>query len=237
MHRLFYTHDRCLRHIIIKMLVCKGAVFMPLMKLSDNHLKDSITVGDADVLSVNINHPSFEGENSDTCKKLNSFYADAAQSYYNHLKSLFLKNKYDGAKCGASMNWYVSFLNEKVLSLLTDAYFFDGNVQRSVRLVHNWHLPDCTPLRARQVFAVNRSAKQLYLDEICAKISAGEGGVHYGSDAEKRARRRFDFENFYLTPKGVAFYYDKTQLTLGKDANPAFVMPFAGVQGLNRDIL
>ena len=211
---------------------------MSLIKLSDNRLQDTLTLGEAEVLSVNINHPSFEGENAYVCKKLSGFYADAAMGYYSHLKKKFsaVKQGTVHKKCGAFMNWYVSFLNEKALSLLTDVSFFDGTVRHTKRMVHNWFLEDCTPLRARQVFDVNRGARALYLDEICSKISSGEG-AHYGDGAVRLARRHFDFENFYLTPKGVAFYYDKAQLATGAGANPAFVMPYGGVQGLNRNIL
>ena len=214
---------------------------MALIQIDNGFIKEDISAQGRDILAVNLKYPVFVGENKSVENKLNVFYLDVARKYF-----LFCKNRYaqklaaiikkdgDVAKHGAVMNWYVSFLNEKLLSMLVDVSFFDGKEKKSERLVHNWDLRDATPLRAKDCFARSREAKKLYTDEICTKILNREGKFSYYSNAQQPAVSKFDFDKFYFTPKGVAFYYDKNLLFSAGDVYPAFVIPYSEVNGITR---
>ena len=214
---------------------------MSLIKLKNTEIKEAVTNGETDILSINLKYPSFEGENQKVCYKLCGFYSSAAAEYLKFCKTKFapllLKKSKNGGvfrKNGASMSWYVSFLNENILSLLTDTSFFDGETKKSARYIHNWNLNDCSIIYAKKAFNPSRAAKELYLDEICSKISNGDGGFGYFSDAEKIARNRFDFENFYFTAKGIAFYYNKGVISGDDTAYPAFIIPYSEVEGITQ---
>jgi len=212
---------------------------MALIKIDNGFIKDEISAEGRDILAVNLKYPVFSGENKAVEEKLNVFYCDAARKYFSFCKNRYAQKlvaimKKDGkvAKHGAVMNWYVSFLNEKLLSMLVDVSFFDGKEKKSERLVHNWDLRDATPLRAKDCFAKSHEARKLYTDEICTKILNRDGNFPYFSDAQKTAISKFDFEKFYFTPKGIAFYYSKNLLFSAADLYPSFVIPYSEIAGI-----
>ncbi len=212
---------------------------MALMKLSSEQIKEEMSGGEGTVLSVNIGYPGFEGENGSVTKKLNEFYFGAADSFFSFCKKKYaprLVRKAAGGenvpKNGAVMSWYVSFLNKSILSMITDVSFFDGREKKSERIIHNWDLRDGTPMRAKDAFFRSRALKKLYSDEIASKIRNREGNFGYYENAEKIAADRFDFEKFYFTPKGIAFYYDKNTLFRSDSVYPAYVIPFSEMSGI-----
>ena len=87
-------------------------------------------------------------------------------------------------------------------------------------------------LKANAAFPVSRRAKKLYTDEICSKIMTAEGSFSYFSDAVLSAKKHFDENRFYLTPKGIAFYYEKGLLCPEKEGSPAFVIPYKAIEKL-----
>lgn len=212
---------------------------MALIKIANEQIKEDFPERENAVLAVNLRYPVFEGENASVVRKLNEFYFRAADGFLSFCKKKYVpliarntKNGHETAKSGAVMSWYVSFLNEKLLSMITDISFFDGKEKKSSRLVHNWDLCDGTPMRAREAFSRSRSLKKLYTDEIASRIRSGDGNFRYHEKAEKLAADRFDFEKFYFTPKGVAFYYDRDVLFFSDSVYPAYVIPFSEVEGL-----
>jgi hypothetical protein len=116
--------------------------------------------------------------------------------------------------------------------MITDVSFFDGREKKCGRLVHNWDLRDGTPLRAKNVFSKSKALKKLYTDEISSRVRSGDGNFKYHEKAEKIAADRFDFEKFYFTPKGIAFYYDRDVLFFSDSVYPAYVIPFSEMEGL-----
>lgn len=218
---------------------------MALLKLKSAELRETLPCGKTgnesgaspDALRINLRYPVFEGENRAVCEKLCGFYAAAADGYARFCRKKAVRQKSGkdgterGADRGASMNWYVSFLNESLLSMLVDAAFFDGEKKRTARFVHNWNLNDGTPFYAKQAFSTTRGAKEKILAEICRKITLREGGFPYRRGAEAAARTHFRFENYYFTAKGVAFYYEKGLLFDSDSVNPSFVVPFSQIDG------
>lgn len=223
----------------VKKQCLKGESALSLINVSDNELPDITEHDGKKLININIRYPSFDGENKNVCAKLSEFYADAAKEYCGFIKNKYLQKLIRSGntdmRCGASMRWHVSFINQNVLSVLTDVYLFDGVNKHALRLAHNWRVSDLLPLpfKAREAFAVNGSTKRLYTDEICSKISSGEGGFIYLPKAEIKARKHFDFSKYYITPKGIAFYYEPETICAGKGVFPSFVMPFDGVEGLS----
>ena len=214
---------------------------MSLIKLMSSETKENFSDEGKEILSVNLKYPVFEGENEEVCSKLSDFYASAAGEYAKYCKNklapgILKKAERDKhiEKNGASMNWYVSFLNENILSLITDISYFNGKQKNTSRYVQNWNLNDCSPLHAKNAFLVTRETKELYISEICSKILNGEGGFKYYANAEKIARRHFSFEKYYFTVKGIAFYYDKNLLFETDSVYPAFVMPYSGIEGVTQ---
>lgn len=209
-----------------------------MLCFSKNEIHEKLCENEKELLSVKLSFPVFEGDDA-LCKKLNDFYSGSALRYFDffktkHYESLKKQIK-DGTftkKNGAVINWQISHLDEKILSVINDISFFDGSVVKSVRHVQNWDLGWCTPLCARKVFSTSPVARKKYLKEICEKINKNEGAFSFKQDAETLCQRYFDFEKFYFVPKGIAFYFDKNRISSGREY-PSFVIPRENIYGLS----
>lgn len=209
-----------------------------MLGYSKSQIHEKICENDTELISVKLNFPVFEGDDT-ICKKLNGFYSVSAQKYFDffktkHYESLKKQIK-DGTftkKNGAAINWQISYLDEKILSVINDISFFDGTLLKSVRHVQNWDLTRCTPLCAKKVFSTNTWAKKRYIKEIRYKINQNEGAFSFYTNAEQLCEKYFDFENFFFVPNGIAFYFDKNRISNGKEY-PVFVIPRANICGLS----
>lgn len=214
---------------------------MAIIKAENASIKEELIHDGANILAVNISYPAFSGVPEGVVKKLNDFYTSMSVGYFDFCKKNHAVNTKRASeksntaiKCGAVMNWYQPYCNGRVMSVICDISFFDGNRKKTHRLVHNWDLADATPCRASDFFDKSRFARRLYCEEIASKIENGDGNFSYFSDAAKIAVKLFDFDRFYFTPKGIAFYYEKNTLFASDSAYPAFVIPFSEVEGLTK---
>lgn len=213
---------------------------MSLMKVNHWEEKETVTHDGKDILRIHLRCPVFEGAREECCKKLNDFYADAAKEFMDFCKkkyapTLIQKRKHAQGTpygCGASMNWYLTFENEELLSLITDISVFDGQLRHTRRYAHNWNLAEGVPIPAKVAFSTTSACRNAYVLQICEKIRRGEGGFPYDKQAESAAKRYFSFDQYYLTPRGVAFYYKNGLLFPSDSRYPAFVIPFSQIEGL-----
>jgi hypothetical protein len=199
--------------------------------------KETLKDGEKEVLFFNISYPSFESEKNESAKKLNEFYKKGAEEFEKYCRTgLFQKAKREKTKekYGALMKSFISFCDNRYLSCITDVSFFDGIERKSARFVDNWTFSGQYPeqLRPSEIFDVSSKAKKLYTDEICSKIMTSGGEFSYFPDAVFKAKRKFDENKFYLTAKGVAFYYDKDLLFPEKEGTPSFVIPYSEIKNL-----
>lgn len=209
-----------------------------MLCFSKNEIREKLCENEREIISVRLSFPVFDGDTA-VCKKLNDFYSGSAARYFDffktkHYESLKkqIKNGTFTKKNGAVINWQISHLDEKVLSVINDISFFDGSIVRSVRHVQNWDLRWCTPLCAAKVFSTNSAAKKHYIKEICEKINKNEGSFSFRDNAEILCHKYFDFEKFYFVPKGIAFYFDKNRISTGREY-PAFVITRDKIYGLS----
>ncbi len=213
---------------------------MSITEVKDTITKERITHRGKALLDINLHYPEFVCENDEVSKKLNDYYAQAQREFSVFCKTRYAKvlisereaGKSDLKKSGAVMNWYISYMNDSVLSILLDISIFDGKNKTTKRYVNNWKLPECVPYLAKNLFLISRMKQKEYTDIIVSKIREAEGGFKYFENAETVARKRFDFDRFYLTPNGVAFYYDKNTLFASFQKFPAFIIPYNKVENL-----
>ena len=62
---------------------------MSLIKITENIPETHKENENAAAVDVAISYPSFEGENSGICARLNKFYSDGANEFLRHIKSKF----------------------------------------------------------------------------------------------------------------------------------------------------
>ncbi|MBE6622685.1 MAG: hypothetical protein E7621_00620 [Ruminococcaceae bacterium] len=200
--------------------------------------KETLEKDGKDILFINISYPSFESEKRNTVtEKLNDFYKKGAEEFEKYCKTKLFSSpgmQNINFKCSALMHTYIPYIDDKYMSVITSASFFDGKEKRKERFTDNWLLNEKypQPLKASRIFPTNRKAKKLYADEICSKIMTSDGGFSYFPDAVFKAKRLFDENRFYLTARGVAFYYDEDVLFPAKEGIPSYVIGLNEMEGI-----
>ncbi len=202
---------------------------MSKMTIGERKIKETLLSDTKTPLYINLSCPTFDGENQACANKLNSYYSSGIDKFYEFLKNnahrIVTKEK-NTKPPGISMKSTVSFISEKHISIITDIEKFDGVKKTVLRLFDTKALPYCTPVRAKDIFCNDRNTKQKILSVITTSIIERDGGFEYFKDAVRKAEKRFKFDNFFLTLKGVCFYYDKKLLTENPNVYPCFVIPF-----------
>lgn len=209
-----------------------------MLCFSKNEICEKLCENERELISVKIGFPVFEGDKV-ISKKLNEFYSTSAKKYFDFFKTKHyeevkkqIKNGNFTKKNGASINWQISYIDEKILSVINDISFFDGKFLKSVRHVQNWNLNFCTPLYAKNVFCTNVSAKRKILNIISEKIEKNKAAFSFKENATVLCEKYFDFEKFYFVPNGVAFYYEKNKITDGREY-PSFVISRNDMPGMS----
>lgn len=209
--------------------------------LSDVIEKETLRDESRALLRVTRHIPHFDGDAA-LCEKLNGFYGGAAEEFLHFCEKKYApalrrgtaqkkerenrEKENEKAPYGASMNWTRTFQSEDLLSLVTDISIFDGKTRHLRRFCHTWLLSACTPLSSSRLFDTSGAGRKKILSAVCDKVRREEGGFRYYPDAERRARRYFDIERSYLTPRGVAFYYPDGLLFPSEGRFPAYVVPY-----------
>ena len=209
--------------------------------LSDVIEKETLRDENRALLRLTRHIPHFDGDAA-LCEKLNGFYGGAAEEFLHFCEKKYApalrrgtaqkkerenrEKENEKAPYGASMNWTRTFQSEDLLSLVTDISIFDGKTRHLRRFCHTWLLSSCTPLSSSRLFDTSGAGRKKILSAVCDKVRREEGGFRYYPDAERRARRYFDIERSYLTPRGVAFYYPDGLLFPSEGRFPAYVVPY-----------
>ncbi len=202
---------------------------MGKMTITERKIKETLMCDSENPLFINISCPVFDGGNDACSNRLNKYYSTGLDSFYEYLKKHapdIAKSKKSTKPPGISMKSTVSFLSEKHISIITDIDKFDGVEKTTLRLFDNYTLPDCGKLRAKALFSFDKSTKQKIQSVICEKIRERDGGFRYIPGAENVAMKKFQKNNFFLTSKGICFYYDKNILTQDASVYPCYVIPF-----------
>jgi len=93
-------------------------------------------------------------------------------------------------------------------------------------------LQDGLILNTRNFLKSDRKSKNIIMKKICDMIErAGEKNspYEYYPDSVKKAMRLFDFNRFYLTQNGYAFYYDCGRISNYNNSFPVFVLPYSDI--------
>lgn len=195
--------------------------------------------GGRTLVRVNIEYP--QGDLADVPKRkesetFNGFYAAVAAEYFGFCKtdrikqaSAALARDTDRKPFGEIMKYFVTFDSVRYLSIVTEITHFDGYFSQTARLSHVWDaesqlvLPisyfcDKFGLRASDI------RKQVG-DAVTLSVERGNTDFPF---SEKRLRRfayRVDPSHYFLTPRGLAFWFGRGTLTDEAFGFPTFVLP------------
>ncbi len=192
-------------------------------------------------VTQNIRYPEFSVKENfaddknaaELVKIMNKFYADAANRLSKYASSRMMKKALKLPEsqrmqktCGVCMNYNVSFSDEKYVSVVIDVSSFDGKTSSAKRVSHVWSIEKHAVLPAK--YFVNASGKNVkkIKSEVENTVVRNMKNPFFGyyGDAVKSAVKNFSFENFYLVPKGGAFFIDAGILADVKYGPAVFVV-------------
>ncbi len=203
--------------------------------MRNNRISENLKHKDTDVLYINISYPQIDIA-SKSEKKFNLFYSMQALEYrafaVNKLYPLaknMLDNKEDFLKLGASITNTVTFENKYFISVLSVITFFDGKNTVSTQRTAVWDRENGFILKFKDLYNYSKKCKNTIYSKV---TDIYVDMVHSGrfeevfTDSEKNIKKYFDFDNFCLTPKGIAFYLGCKKILHSQSNKNAFVVPY-----------
>ena len=205
-------------------------------------LKRNLYCGENKLLSYEISYPRFTGP--DFCAAVcavNRYCRTQALAFQCYCEeSLFrmacARYREDAAagnpavRFEAVLSCRVTWNADCTLSLFFDRYEYTGGERGDTeRFSQTWNL--CTACRVRlgdlfpRGFLYETYAKNTVEDRIAEKLSGGFGA--YFTDYIQRVEESFRAENFYLTPRGVALYFQQYELAPYSEGLPVFLIPYS----------
>ncbi|ADU28111.1 DUF3298 and DUF4163 domain-containing protein [Ethanoligenens harbinense] len=146
-------------------------------------------------------------------------YADAVQSWREAQK-----NGYPFHAYGAGMTYEVPFNHGGLLSIYYDQYTYTGGAHgTTVRHADTWRAWDARRLPLNAFFS-DPGYRNIIFRAIFAQIQRDPD--KYFEDYQKNVFQYFDEKNYYLTPRGFAFFFQLYTIAPYVTGIPVFIVPY-----------
>ncbi len=209
-------------------------------EIINNEIKDVVEKEGFEYVKYNISYPTFADEkHKEFAKKFNCFYATLGERFSDFAKTTLLKKAQKEKSesfdpFGAVMRYICAYNKNGVISIVTDlSVFSGGDGVETKRLSQNWHI-DKNRLLVYEDFFTGDEKKTIIMgirEEAKLRMSTEKGA--FFSDYEKRIVKKFEKNNFYLTPKGYGFFYPSGAVSDSKNAEVFFLLGYKGKGKIN----
>jgi Protein of unknown function (DUF3298). len=131
-------------------------------------------------------------------------------------------------------DFIVTLNKDGILSLYTDVYEFTGGAHgNTLRYADIWYTGSGFPAIASEFFPKGTNYKRLLTDfatkEAAAQIAAGTS--MYFDDYPDLIKKSFSKDNIYLTPAGMALFYQQYEIAPYSEGIPVFITPYNSESG------
>lgn len=129
----------------------------------------------------------------------------------------------------AQMDYSVTYLQDCALSLYFDRYQFTGGAHGStVRDSQTWNLRTGRRVTLRQLFPYSLNYREFIIYTVNRQIAEQiqQGNNIYFENYEQLTAETFNPESFYLTPDGLAVYYQQYDIAPYSSGIPVFVISY-----------
>ncbi len=183
---------------------------------------------------VKLGYSSFG--NDGFAKRFNGFYELFSKRFEEFSKTKLYKEaqrykalcEKEFEKFGAVMRYICSYSDEKVVSIIVDVHIFCGEKQETKRLSQNWDLSSGRMLVYEDFFDEKDEHEIIMGIKSEAKLRRDTESYAFFKDYEKRIKRGFNNNSFYLTPKGYGFFYPPLYLSEKELPEVFFLLGFKG---------
>lgn len=194
-----------------------------------------------DALTLSIKYPKISMcYNPYVEKIINNHIAMTINEYIRYSKYLYNQavkgymdaqaNDYPFHSYGAYMEYKITYNENCHLSLYIDKYEFTGGAHGStIRTSDSWDLCMGMHLSLHNIINPYTNHRQLIIDEILrqAENNYKQNQGIYFEDYQALIIKNFDENSFYLTPKGITFYYQQYDIAPYATGIVEFTIPYS----------
>lgn len=153
-----------------------------------------------------------------------ALYRRAVLQYRDSQNNAFPFHPYD-----AVLHYEITYNANCYLSAFRDRYEFTGGAHgNTIRFADTWSLKSGRLLTLRQIFGYCAGYRNLLLEQILKQADGmmkHQPGVLF-EDYRKLIVRYFNGEHFYLTPDGLAVYYQQYEIAPYSSGIMVFTIPY-----------
>jgi len=193
------------------------------------------------LLSYTIQYPQFSSERFQmTLSRINRYYkakATAQQLYFEH--KLFrmaieqyedaIKNGFPVRKFEAFVAYTMTYNQNCAISLFFDRYEYTGGAHgNNEQYSDTWNLQSGVQMKLSRLFA-NQNYKTYIIRMINLQIAEqiANGTNQYFENYSELVTQYFNEDSFYLTPQGVAIYFQQYEIAPYSSGIPTFLIPYS----------
>lgn len=188
------------------------------------------------LVKYSVAYPTLSGKDSFS-KVFTGFYSLLAKRFEEFAKTKLYKeavrfktlNAEGFQPFGAVLKYVCSYNKGNIISIVTDAFVFCGNgKQESKRMSQNWDCEKCRMLLFEDFFLQDDTPKILQGIKNEARLRKETQLSDFFEDYEKKLKKGFSKNDFYLTPKGYGFFYPAGYLSNNASPDVFFLLGFKG---------
>jgi hypothetical protein len=218
------------------METCNQSIEFVMQTYSEN-----LTYNDINVLSFTIIYPEIT-QNNRVDGRLNEIINSQIKAYYNKAKRELYRAAVEGyldaQKNGFPFNEYnmtveyaVTYNQNCAFSFYRDAYTYTGGAHGStVRLSDTFSLLSGRKLSLGDFFTNKEYWKFAVLSAILKQADETQNASQiYFENYRELILRTYNPESFYLTPDGIAVYFQQYDIAPYSTGMPVFVLPYSEI--------
>lgn len=218
------------------METCAQAIEFEMQTYTEN-----LTYNGVEVLSFKIIYPE-TAQNNRAEARINEVITSQIKGYYNKAKRELYRDAVNGyidaQKNGFPFNEYnmtveytVTYNRNCALSFYRDAYTYTGGAHGStLRLSDTFSLLSGRKLRLGDFFKNKEHWEFTVLSAILKQADETQSASQiYFENYRELILKYFNPESFYLTPNGIAIYYQQYDIAPYSTGIPVFVLPYAEI--------
>lgn len=214
---------------------------MSCFNITEKYISSKIDIKGKSAVTESIKYPYFESAEEKfgfLCTKLNRFYSVVAAKYSSYArhgltKKISRKSQLFTLPVNLSMNYTVTNISQKVLSVVIDLCFSQDSKIRMRRFSQIWDTGTGRLLRAGSLFKLTMENKKTISDYVQKQAE-----IYFKKHQDcfdkalSKVKKHFCFNNCFITPNGVSFYFDAGTLRPEKYGPVCFIVPFSCLSGI-----
>ena len=195
-------------------------------KVTENTITETFSFDCIDMVKVEIAYPVLSGGINSARNRINRFYKHAADAFLRYAKCILLpsaietykfaqENSYPFMPYELNVAYCVTKNDCQIFSVYRDAYEFTGGAHgNTIRYGDTWSSCTGWPVQLKEMFPPCTRYRRILTDNAIeqARRRQAAGFVQYFDDFEKLIRKYFRPSNFYITPDGIAIFYQQYEI-------------------------